>query len=716
MAAARTRIKTTAPKKEEIPDKLKPFFDLGYDEERRTGSESIGTCIFCGKQKLYININTGQYSCKTGSCAVTGNIYTFMEHWHADRSEDIDHPDLEGVWDELETDRGIPIQALKDAGIVWDYTSQRWALAIRNSKAAIVNIRFYAIGKKLMGVTGLDAAMFGLEELGNKSRKAEPVYVCEGEFDTIALRLILENAEEEGIVVGVPGANIFKPAWADALAGRNTILCYDNDSAGQSGMKRAWMRLKAIARGVQIVKWPDTLPEGWDLRDFYRHDGEFAALKDLLVEYETARDDTEYTDEGLVEFPPLSEGKRPRFQKVLDIYKEYLRMSQDMQDGLRIIYAVIMSNQLPGDPLWMHLVGVPGAGKTELLMSCAEVGNTAMESSLTPKSLVSGFIMPGGKDPSLIPQLFGKTFILKDFTEILAMNKTNKDEIYAILRGAYDGRVEKPFGNGQKRHYEGYFTMLTGVTPKIYGETTTSLGERFLLFHMKHIPGADNSDVVMQAMDNSGGELALKGALNAAAKSFLEWGITEADLPQVSQDIKRRIANLAQLVAMLRATVEKEGQSDRIVYRAEYEVGTRLAKQLYKLIVSLGLLNYPAKVGEAEYQLVQRVAMDSCVGWNRDALIMLARANGKTAQEIADMAHVPLSTMRSHLENLTHLSVLHKEREKNPAGRGAPIVRYIMSDGVMRFWEGAGLPIVVKAKPKPRPAVKKLKARIASRS
>ena len=674
--------------KAKIPDSLKPYFDLGYDEVKISGNQSVGICPFCGKQKMYINVDTGQFDCKT--CIKTGNTYTFMELYLEDCKENENYSGAH--WEELEIDRGIPLAKLQSSGITWD--GSRWIIPSYSKAGKLVYLSFYKPGNGVIGLSkGLTAgvALYGAERLGDKSRKKEAVYACEGFWDMLAMELILENAQEDGICIGVPGAGTFKEQWAENIQGRNFYCCYDNDLPGRQGIKKAHLKAHNFVKTFSMVSWPETLPEGYDIRDFYRYDGSFERLSELFVDYNEASESGFEEENDIVEFPPLAEGNRPRLRDVLTIYEKHLCMTDDLRNAIRIIYAIIISNQLPGEPLWLHIVGVPGSCKTELLTSCSAVGNTILQSTLTPHSLISGFMLPGGKDPSLLPRLFDKTFILKDFTEILAMNKPSQEEIIGILRGAYDGHVEKQFGNGQSREYKGQFTMLTGVTPRIYGSNSSSLGERFLLYNIQHVPGADMSHVIKAAMGNSGIEIQMKKELQDAAKSFLEWDIQKTDLPEVSEDIKARIIKLAQLVSMLRATVEKVGQSERLAYRPGYEVGTRLAKQFFKLAQSLGLLNYPARVGEDEYSLVQRVALDSCVGWNRDALTTLAKAEGKTANEISEAADVPLSTIRDHLNALCMLKILERRFFPNPAGRGGDIARFYMTKGVKLFWEGAGL-------------------------
>jgi hypothetical protein len=421
------------------------------------------------------------------------------------------------------------------------------------------------------------------------------------------------------------------------------------------------------------------------------------ASKELLSDYEP--DDSEEPGEAqakkvIEDFPLLASGTRPTFESCLEVFREHLEMTRDAEDALRVIAAVIIAQQIDGDSLWVHICSPPGGTKTELLMACSEARSVVTRSTVTVHSLVSGFNLKGDRDPSLIPRLSGSTFILKDYTEILDMPAAIRHEIFAIFRGAYDKRVEKTFGNGVSRLYRDVsFNMLTGVTPAIFRESGASLGERFLIYHMNQGVGEDWSEMVWSAFLAVGTESGFREELAATMKTFLEYRITPADVPKVTREQASRLVNLAQLVAMLRANVERDITRERLLYKPQHEVGTRLAKQLHKLVLALGMLNYPAEIGERELQIASRVALNSCMGWNLDALKALVSLEGRTVSEVAASSGIPSTTLRDRLEDLFMLGVLRKDTNKSGEGPGRGAARYYVTDIVKQFWEGAGIRI-----------------------
>lgn len=710
------------------PQYLRTAKALGWEPESQSGYDYCGSCPFCEKEgHFYFSGKSGLWSCKSGDCGLKGNIYTFLTRW-TDLHQDYKSADAKLRLRRLSRERGIPVKALQKAGLLW--SGKWWAIPVYAANGnSVVNLRIYRMGQKLKSLPGLDLAIWNVSAL-KSANPDEPVYNCEGEWDGIALQHILDKAEQPGAVVAIPGAQAFKEKWANFYIRRKVVNCFDAGKAGSEGNEYVRSRLKGVAKSFETIAWPEQAPEGFDIRDFLNNEGDFEAFEKLISREKLitrpalpasapkkrrsrssprstrsrSEDNSEQGDifspedepspsQVFESFQLLSSGKRTPFAEVLQTYDSFLEMTKDMQDALRVAFAVIISNQLDGDPLWVHIAAPPGHGKTEILMSCAESDQCVTRSTLTPHLLVSGFPLPGGRDPSLIPQLLGKTFILKDFTEILETPKAYKDEIYSILRGAYDGRVEKSFGNGINRDYRGHFTMLSGVTNRIFAEQGAALGERFLIFAYGAESEEVSDKVVMSALKGQGDELKMRSALCQAAKSFLEYRIASDQVPEVPESYLKKIVSLSQLVSMLRATVDRDISRMRVLYRPNYEMGTRLAKQLKKLLLGLAMQNDPPEVRIEDYRIVMRAAVTSCIGWNLDALRSLAKKEGQTYFQLASSAHVPDGTMREQLEDLVLLGVLSKEYADNPAGRGAPVATYWMTDTVKRHWKAAGLPV-----------------------
>lgn len=85
-------------------------------------------------------------------------------------------------------------------------------------------------------------------------KRCQRVYVTEGESDAISL---VDAGVETGgaYVVALPSATTFKPEWAQLFAGKETVLCLDDDDAGQKATARTASALQGHARSVSTLNW-----------------------------------------------------------------------------------------------------------------------------------------------------------------------------------------------------------------------------------------------------------------------------------------------------------------------------------------------------------------------------------------------------------------------------------------------------------------------------
>jgi DNA primase len=113
---------------------------------------------------------------------------------------------------------------------------------------------------KYMQVKGLSIPLFNRDILKTMD-KTKPLYICEGEFDTMI------TAQNGFNAVGVVGVNGLKPEIVEELVGFNVYLAFDNDKAGQTAIKE--IANKLILAGVTVMGQID-LPEGVkDLTDYF---------------------------------------------------------------------------------------------------------------------------------------------------------------------------------------------------------------------------------------------------------------------------------------------------------------------------------------------------------------------------------------------------------------------------------------------------------------
>lgn len=673
-------------------DYTKSFETHGFDLIGESGDNVYGECPFCENPKFYLNREKGLWDCKHGNCMRKGNLFSFIVQLHEYWLEQTTLADYR----RLSKDRQLRVSTLKRYGLAWNGRTGQWMLPIYNEQNAMVQLRHFYLGKPLYNTPGMKSALFGAQEFSKRTSAKRGVWICEGEWDAMALSQTLKRVSVRDIIVAVPGANIWKPQWTPLMANRAVIIAYDADRAGVTGAERVTSELQQSRVQVSMVEWPEEVPSGFDIRDFMSLGGRYVDLMELvrlqpytrpgsLVDPLAKQGDhftPENSSSAFLERTGMI-GETVTWAETLRGYQKWLHMSADNEKALRIIFAITLSNRIQGDPIWLFLVAPPGGCKTELLLSLHKIDETIIKSTLTAHSLVSGYRMPNDLDPSLIPQLHGRVFILKDFTEVLQMPRSDRDEVYSILRGAYDGTVEKTFGNGITRQYECHFSMIAGVTHHIQADRTASLGERFLLFKME---GDAPETAIYAAMKNSGHENTMREELAEIALKFISHEIPIDNLPEVPDPMLEQLVNLAQFVAHLRGEVSK-GYRENILYRPHPEIGTRLAKQLKKLAVCLQLLDGGKEVSKDNYELVERVALDTCRGFELDIFKAVGRSGNKGAvlTEISDKTGIPRTTVREKLEDLVLMGIFWKKKTRQK-GPGRPESRYILSSSADFLW------------------------------
>ena len=348
-------------------------------------------------------------------------------------------------------------------------------------------------------------------------------------------------------------------------------------------------------------------------------------------------------------------------------YKKWLYMPDTMV--LDLMFGTVFANRLEGDPVWLFFVAPPAGSKSELLMSLSWAEECYPLTSLTPHALVSGTQWGPGKDPSLLPQLDRKVLVLKDFTTILSMNYAARDEIFGILRDIYDGRTEKSFGNGLKREYKVKFGILAGVTPVIetFSTMNQSLGERFLRYRLPLDTKRSEEQKILKAIKNVNNELKMRAELCQAAASIIARKNPEHDvMPQFTERYLPKVVALAQLAAWLRGVVDRDKFTQQVLYKPSSEVGTRMAKQLVKLAMGVGIFRGTRLLEAYEYNCIKHVAVDSCP--QRAVMILSALYQAEKQEnlamlktkEIVDRTFLPQATVLRMMEDLNLLRLVQR--------------------------------------------------------
>lgn len=244
----------------DVPEKLRALTAHSVEFSGTSGNQMYGTCPLCGESKFYANKDTGQWDCK--KCGEEGNVYTFLKLIAELYYEETEKAE----WRRLAKDRGLPTAAFKRWGLGWD--GKEWLIPSRAKSGLVHDIRRWRPRHgRIRSTPGCKAQLFGSDQLA-KAASDVVVWICEGEWDAIALSWLIHKAKRPDVVVAVPGANTFKQAWVSLFQGRTVRLCYDHDDAGRSGTSKATRLLAGRARRIHTIDWPERKPDGFDVRDY----------------------------------------------------------------------------------------------------------------------------------------------------------------------------------------------------------------------------------------------------------------------------------------------------------------------------------------------------------------------------------------------------------------------------------------------------------------
>ena len=671
------------------------FIHHGVFLESDVDKNLVADCPFCGAPYDFrVNKLTGQWRCfKCEHLGNKGNVYTFLRLWWSKCLEDTSNSNRKALC----ANRGYRLQTVLEAGLAWDVKNQVWLMPIwrkNNGKRSLVNLKTWnPFGVKgepnFKGTPTCAQHLFNSEALFDLPSSL-PVIICEGEWDALA---VLDTGASvptnpRYAVVGAPGANTFKSEWCEYFAGRSVLLAYDNDAPGRDGCRMAVNLLyssQTPPKSISVLSWPETMEGVKDVRDVSKkHGRQFVIpfIEDAQVEA--------VTDNLNV--------VRNNWSEVLTDFEAVYHVDKTFRDAATIVAATVLAARVPGEPLWLFLVGPPSTSKTVLVESFGfDREQCEMISKLTATQLVSGWKVPGSdEDVSIFPLLRSRTLLIADYTTILGMAGSVQEELYGMFREAYGGKVRIRYGNGKIVDVEDvYFSMVAAVTDVIRMDSRADLGERFLKLEVIG-PEYDELAVTLAAMNGvvkDANRVRKLQVLGESIRSYLtSVNIQLNRLPVIQQEYENKIAYLALMVGHLRAVVHKN--KDDLELRARVEGGGRVGKQLKKLALCLCLLLRKSQMDDEVFRLVQKAAVDTVWGFRMEICRLLSKnPEGLTTDELVSKLQLFKTNVQRLLADMQMLRIVCRTKaSKDGPGRDAHL--WAMTAKFGTIWNSAGLQVM----------------------
>jgi hypothetical protein len=337
--------------------------------------------------------------------------------------------------------------------------------------------------------------------------------------------------------------------------------------------------------------------------------------------------------------------------ELLDLMGGYVHL--DDPGHVWFALAVAVSAALDGDPLWGMLIGPSSSGKTEAVRALDGLAEPVDE--LTAPALLS---WTHGKQPrptGVLTRIGERGLVtVGDFSTVLATSdRGGRDQLFALLRRAYDGAVTRDLGNAPAPlRWTGRLTLLAACTPAIdnYQSHADQLGPRWLYYRLP-AGSAQAKRATSRKARQRAGQLAharaqaaqLTARLVAAAR-------TTAATVHLPEQAAGQLDDVAIVACYGRAVVPRNPYGRRDVEGlAVVEEPPRLVAQLVLLAKGLLALGLPAPAAVA---LCRRAALDSVPAVRRRLLAALADAGELTASEAARHIGCHRHVARMALEEL----------------------------------------------------------------
>lgn len=659
-------------------------FHTGF-EAQAAGSNFVTNCPFCDKEDhFFYNPTTFLWDCKV--CSRTGNPVEFIRQLYNmfETQTKACHTIAEA--------RGLPIGAVSLAKV--KYNPLNGSYLIPTYKFGKINNLYKAVqvtktnketGQSYLSWTVMASPHFEHTLMNWDETFPDKLWITEGHWDRMAANAVLSGKDIGA--TGVPGCGVWKPAWCEAIAEKDIVFCYDNDTPGKEGYLKVILKHIASSqfkpRSISVLQWPADKKIGYDLNDAYREYGKgtYNKVSEWIVPYKEP--------EGVIVVKTSidtveADHSCTTYEELLRRFASVYHSTDSIEQALLLVLASIYSVKVEGEQLWIRLIGPPSAGKTTVAKTVSGAAQVVLKSTFT--GLFSGWKDDKDQDASLIPLIAGKTLIVKDADALL--RQKNVEQIFSELRDFYDKDSSTFFKNMVSHDYRNIrSTMILCGTNVLRRSDQSFLGERFMDYELM-ISEADRMQIEERMLQRS-----IISATNistippetpvvAAAKGFIELLMQREPNVKLSSKIQTDILTMARTAACMRTRVDREkfGLKD-ITFEPVIEVPARLIGQLTKLFICGSVVmnseEPPVRVERLAKKVTQDIVDLSSPRYKVCGQILDAHLS---RDEILEATGLTIERINHELGDLVALKLVDTIAVKNNSGSGRKVFKFRLKE------------------------------------
>lgn len=342
-------------------------------------------------------------------------------------------------------------------------------------------------------------------------------------------------------------------------------------------------------------------------------------------------------------------------QELKNLYKSVFYIEEDMI--LDVIVATAIATKMPGDPIWVQIIGGPSSGKSELVTILDKVPFVFPISNMTENTFLSNMKLGDGKEASLLHEIGSSGMItMKDYTSILAMRAEKREIIVSQMREIYDGHLTKRAGNGKSEEWHGKINWIGAVTESVYLAEAESagMGRRTINYIM---PEQDRIKTLRAALLNNSDIGSKRDSIHEA---FAEYIVDRtqnlpSELPELSAELTEEMILMSDFITHVRTATSRDYRG-QLVLVPSLEMPMRVF-QMFQTLARILVYLHEGKKMEEIVRIMRKLAFDSIPKQTRLVLYLMAEYSKITAKGAATKLRYPTETVRIWLENINVLGI-----------------------------------------------------------